>query len=112
VRPPNHREKMGDGGDIVISVPEDDDTTSGVVHVEDCPSPFAFDVAFPMSCSQLDVFEAIGIDIVQCAYHGYNGENDKSSFFCRVEIVLHRTFYFPLTLLSSSLSFIIYLLLS
>jgi len=76
---------MGDGGDIVISVPEDD-ATSGVVHVEDCPSPFAFDVAFPMSCSQLDVFEAIGIDIVQCAYHGYNGEKINHPFLsCRVE---------------------------
>jgi hypothetical protein len=65
VRPPNKREQSGSGGGVCVKV------SDGTVRVE--RQPFAFDVTFPMECTQLEVFEAIGVDIVQCAFHGYNG---------------------------------------
>lgn len=108
VRPPNKREQSGSGGGVCVKV------TDGTVRVE--RQPFAFDVTFPMECTQLvssiysrdnhiynnvhidvcihfynkwfyiciyfvvycifsflqEVFESIGVDIVQCAFHGYN----------------------------------------
>lgn len=72
VRPPNQRELAGDGGGICISVPGDK-PEEGVVSCQGSKD-FSYDLAFPLSCSQLDVFLPIGINIVQCAHHGYNGK--------------------------------------
>jgi hypothetical protein len=71
-RPPNKRELAGgDGGGIVVKVPGPN-ASNGTVVVEG-NAPFKYDLAFPMKTSQLEVFEAIGVDIVQCALNGYNG---------------------------------------
>lgn len=72
VRPPNQRELSLNEDGICLSVPglkpED-----GIVTCEGSQD-FSFDLAFPLSCTQLDVFLPIGINIVQCAHHGYNGK--------------------------------------
>ena len=68
VRPPNSREQAGgEGGGVCVTI----DPAVGAVTVEGTP-PFSYDVAFPMDCSQLDIFQALGVDLVQCAVHGYN----------------------------------------
>ena len=66
-RPPNKREQAGEGGGVVVSV----DPSSSVVTMEGAP-PFTYDDAFDMDTPQLAVFEALGIDFVACAFHGYN----------------------------------------
>jgi hypothetical protein len=71
-RPPNKRELAGgEGGGVIVSVPGSS-ATDGIVEVKGT-APFTFDLAFPMTTTQLEVFEAIGIEIVNCAFHGYNG---------------------------------------
>eukprot|EP00615_Pteridomonas_danica_P012376 CAMPEP_0114352738 /NCGR_PEP_ID=MMETSP0101-20121206/18157_1 /TAXON_ID=38822 ORGANISM="Pteridomonas danica, Strain PT" /NCGR_SAMPLE_ID=MMETSP0101 /ASSEMBLY_ACC=CAM_ASM_000211 /LENGTH=606 /DNA_ID=CAMNT_0001493261 /DNA_START=371 /DNA_END=2188 /DNA_ORIENTATION=- len=70
-RPPNKRELAGgEGGGVIVKVPGKQ-ASDGLVEV-DGNSPFTFDLAFPMETTQLEVFENIGIDIVNCAFHGYN----------------------------------------
>ena len=67
VRPPNSRELAGEGGGVCVDI----DEGAGTVASEGAP-PFSFDLAFSMECTQLEIFEKIGIDIVSCAFHGYN----------------------------------------
>jgi kinesin family member 5 len=66
IRPPNEREKALEGG-VIVSVSDD-----GQQVIVTGKPPFTYDVAFPMECSQLEVFEKIGVDIVATAYNGYN----------------------------------------
>jgi hypothetical protein len=68
-RPPNKREKEDGDCRVCVSVPPD---RPGVVMVDSIP--FTFDLAFPMDCTQLDVFKAVGVDIVKCACNGFNGK--------------------------------------
>mmetsp|Transcript_27682 Transcript_27682/g.35838 ORF Transcript_27682/g.35838 Transcript_27682/m.35838 type:complete len:122 (-) Transcript_27682:515-880(-) len=73
-RPPNKRELAGDGGEVIVKIPGPN-ASAGIVTVGEGKKmkPFSFDLAFPMDSTQLQVFEAIGVDIVQAAFHGYNG---------------------------------------
>lgn len=72
-RPPNKRELAGgEGGGVVVNVPGSK-ATDGIVIVTGNSDPFSFDLAFPTTSTQLEVFEALGVDVVQSAFHGYNG---------------------------------------
>ena len=66
VRPPNQRELALPGG-VVVEVGDDEQTVSVIGK-----PPFTLDVVFAMDCTQLAVFERIGVDIVKTAFHGYN----------------------------------------
>jgi len=65
-RPPNLRELAGDGSDVCVEVSPKHNT----VQIGD--RAFTFDVAFPIECTQLDVFNGIGVDLVQQVWSGYN----------------------------------------
>ena len=78
VRPPNQREREQEGcsGAVCVSVPVSQSSSCSVIS-KDIKSDgesfsFSFDIAFGMECTQLDVFEAIGVDIVHYAFQGFN----------------------------------------
>jgi hypothetical protein len=66
-RPPNSRELAGDGSDVCVVVSSEHNT----VQLGE-EAAFTFDVAFPLECTQLDVFNGIGVDLVQQVWSGYN----------------------------------------
>ena len=67
VRPPNARELCGSGSSVCVVVdPAAARVTLGKDHA------FTVDVAFPMDCTQLDIFKAIGVDLVSHSWNGYN----------------------------------------
>jgi hypothetical protein len=68
VRPPNQRELAGGGNEIIIST----DNSSVSVEMAKHPISFEFDHAFGHSVNNADLFEHLGVPIVQNAFHGFN----------------------------------------
>lgn len=70
-RPPNKREISlpPEEGAVVVEMSS---AESGEVFVQGRAEPFTFDVAFPFESTQLEVFDALGVDLVQAASHGFN----------------------------------------
>lgn len=67
VRPPNRRELSGMKAGLCLAVPEGPAIQGEVIVPsleKDNASPFLFDYAFGLASSQLDVFCALGIDLV------------------------------------------------
>ena len=62
---------------LVVGVPGAEPPV-GRIDVWGTPTPFQYDIAFPMNANQLDVFEHVGVDIVKCAYHGCEFSCDRS----------------------------------
>jgi hypothetical protein len=81
IRPPNQRELLGPGKSVCVTVPGKtveegrvSVSVNDIARTTDKSKDFTFDYAFSPMNTQLDVFNAIGVDMVQCAHHGYNGD--------------------------------------
>lgn len=87
VRPPNNRE-LAAGSDVCLHV----EAPAGLVLVEGHDEPFAYDCAFATGATQLKVFEALGVDLVACARHGFNaslfayGQTSSGKSFCMMGV--------------------------